>query len=506
MLNRLCPHLVTPASFIYPLEHRIWERFYVGAGIFLYDVLARLGSNPLPWHSHLGKTGLRRLSPALEARGGVRYWDTIVDDARHTVTLARTAAAHGALLANSARVVGLESEQGRIVAARILDLETGHELRVATRAVINATGVWTDEVEALSGERGMDVHASKGVHVLIPRDRIDSEAGLILRTEASVLFVIPWGEHWIVGTTDTPWSLRRAHRAASRSDIDYIITRINASLTKPISATDIVGVYAGLRPLLRGESEETSRLSREHAVRDRGNGLISVAGGKYTTYRVMARDSGRRGGPVHLVSSRRVVHVRHPSRRSGATSGRKAPQPLRHALRRSQRADRDRPRIRSKGRRRCALLDGRGQVCGHPRGSAAPRRRADQTDPALHRDPRSRSRSCPTHSPDDGRRHRLESGNRRSRARPLRGQGEGRARLPGSTRRQDSRRRPDGSTGCPYRHKRVTKERPLRQWEVPLRRSWSGCSTGSSSHRDPRQPGSTVVSARSSTRRLATKV
>lgn len=291
MLNRLCPHLVTPASFIYPLEHRIWERFYVGAGIFLYEILARLGSNPLPWHSHLGKAGLRRLSPALEARGGVRYWDTVVDDARHTVTLARTAAAHGALLANSARVVGLESEQGRIVAARILDLETGHELRVATRAVINATGVWTDDVEALSGEPGMDVHASKGVHVLIPRDRIDSEAGLIMRTDTSVLFVIPWGEHWIVGTTDTPWSLRRAHPAASRSDIDYIITRINTSLTKPISATDIVGVYAGLRPLLRGESEETSKLSREHAVRDRGNGLISVAGGKYTTYRVMARDA-----------------------------------------------------------------------------------------------------------------------------------------------------------------------------------------------------------------------
>lgn len=320
MLNRLCPHLVTPASFIYPLEHRIWERVYIGAGVMLYDILARLGSNPLPWHSHLGRAGIQSLSPALRARGGVRYWDTVIDDARHTVTLARTAAAHGALLANSSRVVGLDSEGGRIVAARVLDLETGHELRVSTGAVINATGVWTDDVEALSGEKGMDVHSSKGVHLLVARDRIDSQAGLIMRTEASVLFVIPWGDHWIVGTTDTPWSLRRAHPAASRSDIEYILTRVNSSLTKPISAADIVGVYAGLRPLLRGESEETSKLSREHAVRDRGNGLISVAGGKYTTYRVMARDAVDAVAPY--LSSRLEESVTHDTPLLGAAAHR----------------------------------------------------------------------------------------------------------------------------------------------------------------------------------------
>jgi len=125
----------------------------------------------------------------------------------------------------------------------------------------------------------------------VPRDRIDSSTGVILRTKVSVLFVVPWGAHWIVGTTDTPWGLRRAHPAASRTDIDYLLRWANTALRTPIRPEDVVGVYAGLRPLLKGESEQTSKLSREHAVFDRGNGLVSVAGGKYTTYRVMAADA-----------------------------------------------------------------------------------------------------------------------------------------------------------------------------------------------------------------------
>jgi glycerol-3-phosphate dehydrogenase len=297
MLNTLCPHLVQPASFIYPLEHRFWERLYVGAGVLLYEILARLAANPLPWHQHLGSRGMARLSPALDARGGIRYWDSVVDDARHTMTVARTAVMHGAWLANSVRVVGMDLDEERIADVRVLDLESGRESSIATKAVVNAAGVWTDDVERLAGEHGDDVQASKGVHFLVPRDRIDSETGIILRTRASVLFVIPWGEHWIIGTTDTPWSLHRAHPAASRSDIEYLLTWVNTRLSTPLAATDIVGVYAGLRPLLRGESDETSKLSREHAVLDRGNGLVSVAGGKYTTYRVMAADAVDALGP-----------------------------------------------------------------------------------------------------------------------------------------------------------------------------------------------------------------
>jgi glycerol-3-phosphate dehydrogenase len=291
MLNTLCPHLVEPASFIYPLKHPFWERLYVGAGVFLYEILARLADNPLPWHRHLGRKGLGRLSPALEARGGIRYWDSVVDDARHTMTMARTAASHGALLANSTRVVDLTISGGRIQVVRAVDLESGRAIEIEASAVINATGVWTDDIEELAGEHGINVQASKGIHLLVPRDRIDSSTGILLRTEASVLFVVPWGSHWIVGTTDTPWSLHRAHPAASRSDIEYLLHWVNTALRTPLTPSDIVGVYAGLRPLLRGESEKTSKLSREHAVLDRGNGLVSVAGGKYTTYRVMAKDA-----------------------------------------------------------------------------------------------------------------------------------------------------------------------------------------------------------------------
>src|SRR5690606_19206944 len=132
---------------------------------------------------------------------------------------------------------------------------------------------------------------SKGVHIVVPRDRIVAESGLILRTEKSVLFVIPWGNHWIVGTTDTDWNLDLAHPAATKADIDYILGHINKVLATPLTHDDIEGVYAGLRPLLAGESEETSKLSREHAVARVAPGLVAIAGGKYTTYRVMAADA-----------------------------------------------------------------------------------------------------------------------------------------------------------------------------------------------------------------------
>jgi glycerol-3-phosphate dehydrogenase len=152
--------------------------------------------------------------------------------------------------------------------------------------------VWTDDIQTLVGGRGrFHVRASKGVHIVVPRDRINGEVGLILRTEKSVLFVIPWGSHWIVGTTDTDWALDKAHPAASRADIDYILEHVNRVLAVPLTHEDITGVYAGLRPLLSGEDEQTSQLSREHAVARPMPGVIAVAGGKYTTYRPMAADA-----------------------------------------------------------------------------------------------------------------------------------------------------------------------------------------------------------------------
>ncbi|MGA7282506.1 MAG: glycerol-3-phosphate dehydrogenase/oxidase [Acidimicrobiia bacterium] len=295
MINRLCPHLVQPVPFVYPLRHRIWERAYVGAGVALYDLLASLADNPLPRHRHLGKRTLLREVPSLEPGalvGGVLYWDAVVDDARHTMILARTAAAHGALLATSTRVVGITMGNGRVDGVRARDLEGGSEITVRARRVINASGVWSDDIQQMAGGRGLDVRASKGIHILVPRDRVHAGSGVILRTEKSVLFLIPWGRcHWIIGTTDTPWELGRAHPAASRTDIDYLLTWVNTMLTDPLGPGDVIGVYAGLRPLLVGESDETSKLSREHAVLEAESGLVSIAGGKYTTYRVMARDA-----------------------------------------------------------------------------------------------------------------------------------------------------------------------------------------------------------------------
>ena len=158
--------------------------------------------------------------------------------------------------------------------------------------VVNAAGVWTDEIQEMVGGRGsLHVQASKGIHLVVPRDRIRSEAGFIVRTETSVLFVIPWGRHWIIGTTDTPWDLDKAHPAASRADIDYVLDHVNAILREPLDHEDVEGVYAGLRPLLSGESEPTSRISREHTVVTPVPGLVMIAGGKLTTYRVMARDA-----------------------------------------------------------------------------------------------------------------------------------------------------------------------------------------------------------------------
>ncbi|WP_416309504.1 glycerol-3-phosphate dehydrogenase [Saccharopolyspora sp. NFXS83] len=293
MLTRLAPHLVKPVPFLYPLSHRVWERPYTAAGLLMYDTMG--GARSVPGQKHLSRAGALRMVPALKRDaliGGIRYYDAQSDDARHTMTVARTAARYGAVVATSTQVTGFLREADRVAGVQLRDVETGAETEVRAQTVINATGVWTDELQRLSGSRGrFRVRASKGVHIVVPRDRIVSEAGMILRTEKSVLFVVPWGGHWIVGTTDTDWNLDLAHPAATKKDIDYILEHVNTVLATPLKHEDIEGVYAGLRPLLAGESDESSKLSREHAVARVAPGLVAIAGGKYTTYRVMAADA-----------------------------------------------------------------------------------------------------------------------------------------------------------------------------------------------------------------------
>ncbi|HEY0494478.1 MAG TPA: glycerol-3-phosphate dehydrogenase/oxidase [Kutzneria sp.] len=293
MLTRIAPHLVKPVSFLYPLSHRVWERPYTAAGLLMYDTMG--GASSVPGQKHLTRAGALRMFPALKRSaliGGIRYYDAQADDARHTMTVGRTAAHYGAVVRTSTQVIGFLREADRISGVRVRDAEDGRETEVKANAVINCTGVWTDELQRLSGSRGrFRVRASKGVHIVVPRDRIVAESGLILRTEKSVLFVIPWRNHWIVGTTDTDWNLDLAHPAATKADIDYILDHVNTVLATPLTHDDIEGVYAGLRPLLAGESESTSKLSREHAVARVAPGLVAIAGGKYTTYRVMAADA-----------------------------------------------------------------------------------------------------------------------------------------------------------------------------------------------------------------------
>jgi glycerol-3-phosphate dehydrogenase len=297
LLQRLAPHLVKPVPFLYPLQHRWWERFYAGSGVALYDAMALssgLGAG-LPLHKHLTRGGAMRLVPSLKKSalvGALQYYDAQVDDARHTMELARTAASYGAHVANRVKVTGFLRQGERVTGVQAKDLESGREFEVRAKQVVNATGVWTDDTQAMVGERGQyHVRASKGIHLVVPKDRIQSSTGMILRTEKSVLFIIPWGRHWLIGTTDTDWNLDKAHPAATSKDIEYLLDHVNAVLTTPLTREDVEGVYAGLRPLLAGESESTSKLSREHVVAHAAPGLVVVAGGKYTTYRVMAKDA-----------------------------------------------------------------------------------------------------------------------------------------------------------------------------------------------------------------------
>ena len=290
LLTRLAPHLVKPVPFLWPLTHRGWERPYVGTGLLLYDTMG--GRRAVPRARHLSKTKTFALAPALRPDalvGSVQFYDAQEDDARMVAALARTAAAHGAALATNVRMDEVITSSGRVAGIRASDLLIGTTLEIAARHVVLATGAWTRNRDAAEGY--LQVRPSKGVHIVVPRNRIAMDVGLLTRTEKSVLFVIPWGEHWLIGDTDTEWPFDPSLPVASRADIDYLLAKVNHMLREPLTAADIEGVFAGLRPLVAaGAGADTAKLSREHAVRSPAPGLSVIAGGKYTTYRVMARD------------------------------------------------------------------------------------------------------------------------------------------------------------------------------------------------------------------------
>ena len=294
LVSRLAPHLVRPLPFLFPLYKKVVERPYVGAGLVLYDAMEGV-KRPVPHHRHLTTRGALRRAPALRPdrlAGAMVYYDAQVDDARYTVTVARTAARHGANVVTRASAVSLLRDGSRVTGAVVRDEETGHTFDVRAARVIVCAGVWSDLVHEASGVRaGYQVRMSKGVHLVVPRTAIDADTGMIVRTSKSVLFFIPWDSRWIVGTTDTDWSGDRAEPAATAEDVDYLLREANRVLARPLTRADVLAVYAGLRPLVAAnESAPTTKLSREHVVDTPLPGLTSIAGGKFTTYRLMARD------------------------------------------------------------------------------------------------------------------------------------------------------------------------------------------------------------------------
>lgn len=300
LLDRLAPHLVRPVPFLFPVGRK-WERPYVASGVRLYDVLSRIGSygGTMPRPKSLNVDETKQLAPDLDAgeiAGAVRFHDAQIDDARHTVAVARTAASFGAHILTRTRVDSLSfDDEGRVTGVQVRDELSGDEYAIRSRVVIAAAGVWTDEILHMVDPDAPDrVQQSRGVHLVVRGDAIRSTTAIIARTPASVLFLLPWGGDWIVGTTDTPREVDEslANPVATEEEIAYLLGQANRWLARPLRREDVIATYAGYRPLVTEESAEaTTQVSREHVIFHPAPGLVSIAGGKYTTYRVMAADA-----------------------------------------------------------------------------------------------------------------------------------------------------------------------------------------------------------------------
>lgn len=301
LLTRIAPHLVKAQPLLWPFKQRVIERAYSTLGVGLYDAMAVIGARgkTVPIQHHLSKAGAMRRFPGMKRDyliGAMEYYDARVDDARLVLTLMRTAVGFGAEALTRAAVTGMpKNGSGRIEGVQVRDLESGEEFTVKARHVINATGVWTEKTQQLAGAHGgLKVLASKGIHIAVPREAIRSDVGMFLRTEKSVLFIIPWQHYWLIGTTDTAWHEQLEHPVPTSKDIDYVLEEANAVLDPPLTRADVIGTWAGLRPLLQPkvlDETKSTKVSREHTVAEAAPGLTVIAGGKLTTYRVMAEDA-----------------------------------------------------------------------------------------------------------------------------------------------------------------------------------------------------------------------
>lgn len=342
LVLRNAPHLAAALPFVLPAYGRGQQLFY-GAGLATYGLLAgRAGLGRTQWLS--APQTLQALPGLREAglSGGLRYWDGQFDDARLAIALARTAARHGALLLNYCAVEGLIHAQGRVVGLRGRDCLDGAEYEVRARCVVNATGVWADALRALDAAAGPMrqpppalVSPSQGVHVVVEQDFLPGGHALLVphTADGRVLFAIPWLGKLILGTTDTPRPDTPREPAPWRAEVDFILREAARHLTRAPTEADLRSVWVGLRPLVRAggvsAAAGTAGLSREHLVHTSPSGLVSVVGGKWTTYRAMAEDVLRRLvdqgllPPASAASacSAAIALVGSPAEQQAATAG-----------------------------------------------------------------------------------------------------------------------------------------------------------------------------------------
>src|SRR5579863_6320442 len=294
ILCRNAPHLVKNQSFIVP-NYKWWEGPYYGVGLKVYDWMAgELGLGKSRW---LSREEVLELAPTLDAdglRGGVLYHDGQFDDARLAISLAQTAAAQGAVLINYCRVEKLIKTNGRITGVQAADQLSGQSYGVSARAVINATGVFTDSILRLDDPNAEPVIApSQGVHLILDKSFLPGQSAILVphTDDGRVLFAVPWHDKIIIGMTDTPVSQPTIEPRALPAEIDFILEQIGRYLQKVPTRKDILSIFAGLRPLVKGNSKKTAELARDHVILVAGSGLITITGGKWTTYRRMAEDT-----------------------------------------------------------------------------------------------------------------------------------------------------------------------------------------------------------------------
>ncbi len=293
-LLALAPHLVRLEPLLFPIYGTPYlSKAFYDAGLTLYDILGARRDGG--WHRRLSKAETLDLAPTLRhegLRGGLVYHDGVEDDARYTLAVTRTAMAAGALAVTRVQATGVRSDPGSrtIQAVRATDLLGGDELEIPTRAVVDATGVWAAEPDHPFGSGSLHILPSRGAHLVVRRERIPNKTGLTIRVPGKIVFLVPWGEHWLIGTTDAPFDGPAAHPTADGWEVDKLLDTVNATMDVHLGRDDVVGTYAGLRPLIAPSDGSTVKASREHRVTVESNGVVRIGGGKYTTYRVMAHD------------------------------------------------------------------------------------------------------------------------------------------------------------------------------------------------------------------------